>query len=111
MTILKRHCSSHSPALASFPSPHIPITAMPLTALLPRLLVVPALASILLLLPAQVAHAQEESRCQTKRIWFEVIELLILAVSVESLARLTGWGGSYRAMGGLLMLGSNPSVT
>ena len=50
---------------------------MPRTALLPRLLVAAALASILLLLPAQVAHAQEESRCQTKRSWFEVIELLI----------------------------------
>ena len=61
------------------------------TALLPRLLVAPALASILLLLPAQVAHAQEESRCQTKRCWLEVIELLLSSGFLTTLT-LSGAG-------------------
>ena len=65
------------------------------TALLLKLLVTPALVSILLLIPVRIAYAQEESQTdsteeefqagsteeqfefQTERVWFEVLKLLV----------------------------------
>ena len=78
--------------LPPLPSHLTLLPAMRPTARLSKLLVTSALASTILLLPVRIAHAQEDSRCQTERCWFEVIELLsssdllpILTVSVAAI--------------------------